>query len=70
MEFGLTKDLVDTIVRNYLKEKKLPPISQGIPGKDWWPRFRKRWPCISERAPQHLSKDSKCFPSQHHQCMV
>ena len=33
MEFGLTKDLVDIIVRNYLKKNKQPPISQGIPGK-------------------------------------
>ena len=55
MGFGLTKYLVDIIVRDYLKENKLPnPFSQGIPGKDWWTRFRKRWPCISEKKPHHL----------------
>ena len=43
MGFGLTKYLVDIIVRDYLKENKLPnPFSQGISGKDWWTRFRKR----------------------------
>ena len=57
MGFGLTKDLVDIIVKDYLMENKLPnPFSHGIPGKDRWTRFRKRWPCISKRKPQHLSK--------------
>ena len=55
MGFGLTKYLADIIVRDYLMENKLPnPFSQGIPGKDWWTRFRKRWPCISERKSHHL----------------
>ena len=56
MGFGLTKDLVNTIFM-YLEENKIEnPFSGNIPGKDWWTRFKKRWPCISERKPQHLSK--------------
>ena len=27
-----------------------------IPGKDWWQRFKKQWPSLTERKPQHLSK--------------
>ena len=31
-------------------------FTDGKPGKDWWQRFKKRWPTLSERKPQHLSK--------------
>ena len=41
----------------YLEENKIKnPFLGNIPGKDSWTRFKKRWPCISERKPQHLSK--------------
>ena len=30
--------------------------TDGVPGKDWWQRFLKHWPSLTERKPQHLSK--------------
>ena len=57
MGFGLTKALVDVVVHRYLLERGIAnPFTNGIPGRDWWQRFLKRWPCLSERKPQHLSK--------------
>jgi len=56
MGFGLTKALVEVVVFEYLKDKSIPnPFNDGVPGKDWWSRFLKRWPCISQRRSQHLS---------------
>ena len=56
MGFGLTKVVVEVIVFEYLKDKSIPnPFNDGVPGKDWWSRFLKRWPCISQCRPQHLS---------------
>ena len=55
--FGLTRDLVEIVLFEYIKEQQIPnPFPSGIPGRDWWQRFMKRWPCLSERKPQHLSK--------------
>ena len=57
MGFGLTRDLVEIVLFEYIKEQQIPnPFPSGIPGRDWWQRFMKRWPCLSERKPQHLSK--------------
>jgi hypothetical protein len=57
MGFGLTKELVNVVVRDYIREKQIPnPFRDGVPGRDWWSRFKSRWPCINERQPQHLSK--------------
>ena len=56
MGYGLTRDVVAGIVHDYLCENAIPnPFTEGVPGKDWWQRFMKRWPCLSERKPQHLS---------------
>ena len=57
MRYGLTKDLVEVVIYDYLKENDIPnPFTGGVPGRDWWQRFLKRWPHFSERKPQHLSK--------------
>ena len=57
MGFGLTKDLVEVVLFEYIKEQQIPnPFHDGIPGRYWWKRFLRRWPCLSERKPQHLSK--------------
>ena len=31
-------------------------VCARIPGRDWWKCFLRRWPCLSECKPQHLSK--------------
>ena len=55
MGFGLTREVVGGIVSDYLLENSIPnPFTNGVPGKDWWQRFLKQWPCITERKPQHL----------------
>ena len=57
MGYGLTRELVEQIVYQYLKDNEIPnPFVGGMPGRDWWERFRKRWPCLSERKPQNLSR--------------
>ena len=56
MGFGLTKDLIDVVIVDYLKDNGIEnPFAKNVPGKDWWQRFMKRWPILSERKPQHLS---------------
>ena len=55
--FGLTKELVGVVVRDYLNDQPLRrnPFHDGIPGKDWWKLFLKRWASqLSIRKPQHL----------------
>ena len=41
--FGLTKELVGVVVRDYLNDQPLRrnPFHDGIPGKDWWKLFFK-----------------------------
>ena len=57
MGFGLTRELVEVVLSDYLKDNSIPnPFTGGVPGKDWWQRFLKRWPSLAERKPQHLSK--------------
>ena len=58
-EFGfpLTKELVGVIIRDLLKDKgQQNPFKDGIPGRDWWEKFLRRWPILSLRKPQHLPK--------------
>ena len=57
MGFGITKEIVETVVADYIRENNiLTPFKNGTPGKDWWHRFKKRWPSLTERKPQHLCK--------------
>ena len=56
--FGLTRELVGVVVRDYLNDQpcRPNPFRDGLPGKDWWQLFLKRWQShLSERKPQHLS---------------
>ena len=55
--FGLTKELVSVVIRDYLKDQpyRPNPFNDGVPGKDWWELFLKCWHSkISVHKPQHL----------------
>ncbi len=53
--FPLTRDLVSITVRDFLKDQERDnPFKDGIPGYDWWNRFLRRHPTLSERTPEHL----------------
>ena len=55
MGFGLTKQLVERVVMEYIEENGIEtPFHDGIPGKDWWSGFKKRWPSLTERKPPTL----------------
>ena len=55
--FGLTREMVAQVVSDYLQSIGRPnPFHKGVPGPDWWALFLKRWPQLSERKPEHLSK--------------
>ena len=51
--YGLTRDIVNDVLRSFLKRPN--PFKDDIPGPDWWDGFLQRWPKLSERKPQHLS---------------
>ena len=58
MGFGLTKQLTGVVIQDYLKDQphRPNPFCCGLPGKDWWNGFLKRWKkSLSVRQPQHLS---------------
>ena len=62
MGFGITRSLVETVIADYIHEKSNPNcFVNGIPGRDWWKRFMKRWPALRECKPQHLSKLTAFF---------
>lgn len=53
---GITRELVEVVLFDYIKDNDIPnPFKGGVPGKDWWQAFMRRWPMLSERKPQHLS---------------
>ena len=54
--FGLARDVVGEIVMDYLNiTKRLHPFKDW-PGYDWWKGSMKRWPMLTDRKPQHLSR--------------
>ena len=56
MGFGITRELVEAVLFDYIKDNDIPnPFNGGVPGKDWWQGLMRRWPMLSERKPQHLS---------------
>lgn len=56
--FGLTRDMVENVVMQYLRDMERPnPFLHNKPGKDWWLGFMRRWPNLVERKPQHLPKN-------------
>ena len=45
MGFGVTRELVAKIVRDYVQENGIAnPFTDGVPGRDWWLWFLKRCP--------------------------
>lgn len=55
--YGLTREMVAQVVADYLATIRRPnPFQKGVPGPDWWVLFLKRWPQLSERKPEHLSR--------------
>ena len=57
--FPLTKELVSVIIYDYMKDQPCRPNpfrKNGMPGRDWWNSFLKRWNKeLSVRKPQQLS---------------
>ena len=54
--YGLTKEIVSSIVIDYLHaQKRDHPFASGRPGWDWWSGFLKRWPKLVSGKAQHLS---------------
>ena len=56
MGFGLTRKIVGEIIMDYLKTINRPHPFKVCPGYDWWKGFMRRWPTLTERKPQHLSR--------------
>ena len=54
--FGLTREVVGSVIMEYLALAKRQHPFKGQPGKAWWRGFMCRWPLLSERKAQHLSK--------------
>lgn len=55
--YGLSREMVGEVISSFIADqKRQSPFKDGVPGKDWWRGFLKRWPSLSERKPQHLSK--------------
>ena len=56
MGFGINRELVEAVLFDYIKDKNISnPFKEGVPGRDWWQSFMRRWPILSERKPQHFS---------------
>lgn len=53
--FELTREVVGGIIMDYLNSTNRPHPFNDHPGKDW-KGFKKCWPMLTERKPQHLSK--------------
>ena len=52
--FGMNKELVIVVIHDYLKDQQTRS-NPGVPGKDWWQLFLKRWEKqLSVCKPQHL----------------
>ena len=48
--FGLTQEMMAQVVADYLQSIRRPnPFHNGVPLRDWWDLFLKRWPLPSER---------------------
>lgn len=55
--FSFTRAMVAEVVTDYLVSTSRPnPFCGGIPSKDWWTLFLRRWLQLCVRKPEHLSK--------------
>ena len=52
----MTRDMVGGVVMEYLQKIARPHPFKDKTGYNWWTGFLKRWPKLSERKPQHLSR--------------
>jgi hypothetical protein len=56
--FGRNRNEVFDLVKDYLMEKKISNVfKDGKPGKKWYKLFLKRWPMLSERKAQNISRE-------------
>ena len=64
--FGLTKEIVSRVVRDYVTDiSRHHPFYEGVPGKHWWSGFLARWPSLVQRKPQHLPKQRAIASNSH-----
>lgn len=43
MGFGMTREMVATVIKEYIRDKGLhSPFAHGKPGNDWWLGFMRR----------------------------
>ena len=56
--FGLTREVVGRVIMEYLALAKRQHSFKTQPGKAWSRGFMDRWPMLTERKAQHLSKKS------------
>lgn len=56
VSFGLTRETVGAVVMEFLQKASRPHPFKQQPGYDWWAGFLQRWPILTERRPQHLSR--------------
>ena len=56
MGFGMTRDMVGSIVVDYLSTVGRDNPFNGQPGYKWWKGFLQRFPQLVDRKPQHLPK--------------
>ena len=55
--YGFTRAMVAEVITDYLVSTSKPNLFHGgVPGKDWWTLFLRRWPQLCVRKPEHLSK--------------
>jgi len=56
--FGRNRNEVLDLVKDHLMEKKISNVfKDGKPGKKWYKLFLKRWPVLSERKAQNISRE-------------
>ena len=58
--FPLTKKYALARVQEYVRVNNIPhPWGENGPGRDWWRRFKRRWPKLSIKKPAKLSAARK-----------
>ena len=59
MGFGLTRQVVERVVRDYIQENGITtPFPDSVPGTDWWHCFKKQWPCLTDAGAVHGVSES------------
>lgn len=57
MGFGVTREILSSVVQDYLHDhlERGRYFGGNAPGFNWWQCFLRQWPDLKERRPQHLS---------------